>query len=200
VSRLARFRKALAGYLTGPPVRLLARTPLTPNQLSVLGFLLAGGAAALIAAGHLVVGGALVLAAGLLDIIDGALARKTDRATRFGAVLDSTLDRLSEGVLLAGIMWLFLTGGPPASFLDREWSVMIVLAALLGSVLVSYIRARAETLGVDCQVGLFTRGERVVVLVLGLWLDQLVIALLVISLASFITAGQRLVYVWQQTR
>lgn len=203
MAKLAGFRKALASYLTEPAVRLLVRTPVTPNIITWLGFLLAIGAAALITVGHLVAAGLVVLVAGFLDIVDGALARRAKRTTRFGAVLDSTLDRLSEGVLLLGILGLFLlTDKQPVlfTFLAREWSVLIIFVALLGSVLVSYIRARAETLGVDCQVGLFTRGERVVVLVLGLWLNQLIIALAIIAVLSFITAGQRLLYVWQQTK
>ena len=203
MAKLAVVRKALAGYLTQPAVRVLVRTRVTPNIVSWLGFLLTAGAAALIAAGHLAVAGIVVLVAGFLDIIDGALARQTNRVTRFGAVLDSTLDRLSEGVLLLGILVLFLlTGEQPVIFstLAGEWSVPLVFVTLLGSVLVSYVRARAETLGVDCQVGLFTRSERVVVMVLGLWLNQLIIALAIIALLSFITAGQRLFHVWQQTK
>lgn len=202
MAKLAGARKALAGYLTGPAARVLSRTRVTPNIVTWIAFLLAAGAAALVATGHLVACGAVVLASGFCDIVDGALARRTGGVTRFGAVLDSTLDRLSEGVLLLGILWLFLTHEQrviSAAF-ATEWSAVLVLVALLGSVLVSYIRARAETLGVDCQVGVFTRGERVVVLVLGLWLDQLVIALGLIALLSFVTAGQRLVYVWRQTK
>ena len=95
-----------------------------------------------------------------------------------------------------------LTEAQPAlvTFLAREWSVTLVFIAVTGSFLVSYIRARAEASGLECQVGLFTRVERVVVLVLGLWLNQLVIALAIIAAFSFITAGQRLLHVWQQTR
>lgn len=198
MARLAGVRKAVAYYLTEPVVRLLARTPITPNTLTWLGFLLAVGAAALIAMGYLVAAGFIVLIAGFLDILDGALARHTNQGTRFGAVLDSTLDRLSEAVLLLGILVLYAGDG-------SDISILLVCVALVGSLLVSYIRARAETLGLECQVGLFTRGERVVVLVLGLWLTQvtqyaLLVALAIIAVFSFITAGQRLLYVWQQTK
>ncbi len=199
--KLTGVRRSVAYYLTEPPVRLLAKTPVTPNALTWFGFFLAAGAAALIATGHLVAAGFVVLSAGYFDILDGALARRTDRTTRFGAVLDSTLDRLSEAVLLLGICALFLlTGGQLLLFasLAREWAVLLVFVALVGSVLVSYIRARAEAVGAECQVGLFTRGERVIVLILGLWLDQLVLALAIIALLSFITVGQRLFHVWRQ--
>ena len=197
MSRLFEVRKTTAYYLTQPIVRLLAKTSITPNALTWLGFLLILGAAALITTGHLFASGWVVLIAGFFDILDGALARNTNRATRFGAVLDSTLDRLAEAALLLGILSLYA----------REQSVggiLLVGGALFGSLIVSYIKARAEGLGLECQVGLFTRAERVVVLALGLLLSQfanaLVIALAIIVIFSFITAGQRLLFVWQQTK
>ena len=178
-------------------VRFLARTPITPSALTWFGFLLAIGAAVLIATEHLLIAGLVVLVAGFFDMLDGALARHINQTTHFGAVLDSTLDRLSEGVLLLGILALYA----------REPSITGVLlagAALLGSPLVSYIRARGETLGLECQVGLFTRPERVVVLALGLLLSHfnyaLIIALAIIVVFSFITVGQRLVHLWRQTK
>ena len=197
MSRLSEVRKTAAYYLTQPVVRLFAKTPITPSAISWFGFLLAAGAAVLITTGHLFAAGFVVLGAGFFDILDGALARHTNQTTRFGAVLDSTLDRLSEAVLLLGILVLYA----------REQSVaeiLLVGVALLGSLLVSYIRARAETLGLECQLGLFTRAERVIVLALGLLLNQidnaLVIALAIIVVFSFITVGQRLVHLWRQTK
>jgi len=195
--KLPKVRKAAAYRLTQPVVRLLAKTPITPNAITWFGFFLAAGAAALIITGHLVAAGFLVLVAGFFDILDGALARYTNRVTNFGALLDSTLDRLAEAVLLIGILVLYA----------REQSlapIIIVCVALLGSVLVSYIRARAEALGLECQVGLFTRSERVFVLTLGLLLSQianaLLIALAIIVVFSFFTVVQRLIHVWQQTK
>ncbi len=185
-------RDTVANYLTQPAVRLLARTSITPSTLTWFGFLLAVGAAALIIGGHIFAAGFVVLFAGFFDILDGALARHTNRTTRFGAVLDSTLDRLSEAVLLIGILLYFSN--------QSSVAVLLVCLALLGSLLVSYIRARAEALGLECQVGLFTRAERVVVLALGLLLNQIVIALAIIVAFSFFTFGQRLIYVWQQTK
>ena len=196
-------RKTVANYLTQPAVRLLARTSITPSTITWFGFLLAVGAAALIIAGHIFAAGFVVLFAGFFDILDGALARHTNQTTRFGAVLDSILDRLSEAVLLLGILVLFLLAEELSvlfTLLAKEWSILLVCLALFGSLLVSYIRARAEALGMECQVGLFTRAERVIVLALGLWLNQVVIALAIIVVFSFFTIGQRLIYVWQQTR
>ncbi len=203
VTKLPEVRKAVAYYLTQPAVRLLAKTPITPNIISWLGFLATIGAAAFIITEHLFAAGFVILIAGFFDILDGALARSTNRTTQFGAVLDSTLDRLTEAVLLLGILALFLlTEEKSALFalLSKEWAVLLVGLALLSSMLVSYIRARAEALGLECQVGLFTRAERVVVLVLGLLLNQLIVALAIIVVFSFITVSQRLLYVWRQTK
>ena len=198
MAKLFEVRKALAYRFTEPVVRFLSRTPITPSAITWFGFLLTVGAAALIITGHLLAAGFVVLIAGFFDMLDGALARRTNQATRFGAVLDSTLDRLSEAVLLLGILVLYA----------REQSItgiLLVSVALIGSLLVSYIRARAEALGLECQVGLFTRAERVIVLALGLLLSQIAYAFLFIALAiivvfSFFTVGQRLVYVWRQTK
>jgi len=176
-------------------VRVLARTPITPSVLTWFGFILALGAAALVITSHLFAAGFVVLIAGFFDILDGALARRMEQATPFGAVLDSTLDRLSEAVVLLAIL---------VSFSGTPLLVLLVFLALLGSLLVSYIRARAEAAGLECRLGLFTRPERVVVLALGLLLSHLanalVIALVIIVVFSFVTVGQRLVYVWQQRK
>ena len=161
------------------------------------GFLLAIGAVALIVTEHLFAAGFVVLIAGFFDMLDGALARRTKQVTRFGAFLDSTLDRLSEAVIILGI--LVLQAGE-----QSVTGVLLVGIALIGSLLVSYIRARAEAQGLECQIGLFTRPERVVVLALGLLLSHfsyaLIVALTIIVVFSFFTAGQRLLYVWRQIR
>ncbi len=193
VMKLSEARKSVAHYLTQPAVRLLAKTSIAPNAVSWFGFSLAVGAAAFIIKGYFFAAGLVVLIAGFFDILDGALARSTNRATLWGAILDSTLDRLAEAVLLLGILVLYA----------REQSAIGIMAvgiALLGSLLVSYIRANAEALGMECQVGLFTRAERVLVLALGLLLNQLLLALATIVVFSFITVSQRLLYVWRQTK
>jgi len=201
--KLPQVRKTIAYRITEPVVQLLAKMPISPNTITWLGFLLTVGAAALIATGHLLAAGLMVLFAGFFDILDGALARRTNRTTRFGGILDSTLDRLSEAALLLGILVLFLLVEEQSvlfTLLAKKWSILLVGVTLLVSPLVSYIRARAEAIGLECQVGLFTRFERVIVLVLGLLLNQVVIALTIIAVFSFVTVGQRLVHVWQQTK
>jgi len=197
MARLPEIRKAAAYYLIQPVVRPLAKTGITPNTITWLGFLLSAGGASLIVTGHLFAAGWVVLVAGLFDMLDGALARYTKRVTQSGAVLDSTLDRLAEAVLLLSILLLYAREGSIIG-------ILLVGITLVGSLLVSYIRARAESLDIECQVGLFTRPERVIVLALGLLLSQidnaLIIALAIIAVFSFFTAGQRLVYVWKQTK
>ncbi len=202
MAKLSEGRKLVAYYITQPVAELLAellaKTSISPNTITWSGFLITLGATVLIVTGHLFAAGLVVLLAGFFDILDGTLARRTNQTTRFGALLDSTLDRLSEALLLLGILVLNLLK-------DRlTVEVLLVYLALIGSLLVSYIRARAEALGLECQVGLFTRTERVIVLALGLLLNQidyaLVTALAIIVLFSFITAGQRVLYIWQQTK
>jgi len=194
---LADVRKTAANCLTWPLVRLLAKTRLTPNTITIIGFLLSVGAAVLVAFGYLFAAGWVVLVAGLCDMLDGALARLTNRVTRFGAVLDSTLDRLAEAAILLGLLVVFA----------REQMVMgslLVGLALITSFTVSYLRSRAEALGLDGSVGVFTRAERVIVLALGLLLSRfdyaIIIALSVITLLSIVTAGQRLFHVWRSTK
>jgi len=187
----------MSNCVTQPIANLLARTPLTPNAVTWLGFCITIVAAALISTEHLFAAGIVVLVAGFFDMLDGALARATNQVTRFGGILDSTLDRLSEAVLLLGLLAVFARGGEVAESL-------LVGFALLGSLMVSYIRARMEGLGIECRAGLFTRPERVIVLALGLLLSGfdyvLVIALSIITFFSYYTAGQRLIYAWKQTR
>ena len=195
--RLSAFRKTLAYYLTQPVVQLLVRTPIAPNAITWFGFLITLGAAALIITEYLFAAGFVVLIAGFFDILDGALARSTNRTTQFGAILDSTLDRLSEAALLLGILAVYV--GKQSTL-----GILLTAVALPSSLVVSYISAKAESLGLECQVGLFTRTERVVMLALGLLLSQidyaLIIALAIIVVFSFITVSQRLFNVWQQTK
>jgi CDP-diacylglycerol--glycerol-3-phosphate 3-phosphatidyltransferase len=197
MTKLAKARKATSEYLTQPAVKLLARTRLTPNIITCIGFCLTIGAAALVITKNLFAAGFVVLVAGFFDMLDGALARTTNRVTRFGGILDSTLDRLSEAVLLLGILLIYIQGQQVAESL-------LVGIALIGSFLVSYIRARTEVVGIEGSVGLFTRPERVIILALGLLLSQfdfaLVIALAIITFFSFFTVVQRLIYAWRQTR
>ena len=200
MTELPRLRKSTSYRLTAPIVRLLVKTHVTPTALTWLGFSIAVGAAIVIATGHLIIAGIMVFVGGFFDMLDGALARPTGQVTALGALLDSILDRVSEAVLLLGILifYLFLGGQPVVG-------ILLVCLALIASLMVSYLRARGEALGLECGVGLFTRPERVIVLAIGLLAsgvvdNALIIALAVIVVFGFVTAGQRLLHLRRQIR
>jgi CDP-diacylglycerol--glycerol-3-phosphate 3-phosphatidyltransferase len=148
--------------------------------------------------GHFVPGGVLVLVAGLFDLLDGAVARFTKRSTKFGAILDSTSDRVSEAAILAGLLVWYVRQQASLEEVGLEIVLVLIFAVLVGSFLVSYLRARAEGLGLQCQIGLFTRAERVIVLAIGLLVDQVFIALCILVAFVSITVVQRLVYLRKQ--
>ncbi len=176
----------------------LGRIPFTPNQVTVVGVVLTFFAAGLAAFGHLRWAGVVLIVAGTCDILDGALARSTKASYPYGAFLDSTLDRYAEGAVYIGLAAYFVSIDGPL----QRWLVLATLAALAGSFLVSYVRARAQSLGFTCKTGLFQRPERVVLTVVGLilggpWLYGVVFLL---AIVTNITALQRIREVWLQGR
>jgi CDP-diacylglycerol---glycerol-3-phosphate 3-phosphatidyltransferase len=175
----------------GPLTSGLQRLKVTPNQVTIAGTVLNVAAAALVVRGNLIIAGIVFLAAGCCDMLDGALARLAKMTTPFGAFLDSTLDRFSEGVIFAGIAYLLAVRG-------HSVVVGLVVLAFLGSVMVSYTRARAESLGVDCKVGLMSRPERVILIALGLFFNLLpYVVYIMVALTAF-TVGQRIWYTHRQ--
>jgi CDP-diacylglycerol--glycerol-3-phosphate 3-phosphatidyltransferase len=179
-------------WLLEPLARLINRTGISPNLLTVIGFVLTVGVAYVLATGHLQIGGVLLAVAGLFDALDGTLARLAGRRSRFGAFLDSTVDRFSEAVIFMGLLVHYTQhGGRQESFL--------IYATLVGSLMVSYVRARAESLSIECKRGILTRFERAVVLVVGLILNQMLIALWIMAVLSNFTALQRIYLVWRAT-
>ena len=179
-------------------MKAAGRVPVTPNQVTVIGLALTFVAGGLVAFGHLHWAGVVLIVAGSFDILDGALARSTHASYPYGAFLDSTLDRYSEGAIYVGLAAYFVGMGGPL----QRWLVLATLAALAGSFLVSYVRARAQSLGFTCETGIFARPERVVATVVGLivggWILYAVVFLLAI-LTNF-TALQRIREVWLQGR
>ena len=163
------------------------------DHVSVAGLVVNVAAAALIVAGHPMAAGALYLFAGLMDLLDGVLARSCSEPTRFGAFLDSTLDRASEGIVFAAIGYRFAADG-----LTVEAGVVVL--ALLGSFLVSYTRARAEALGAVCRVGIATRAERIVLVGLGLLTGLLAESIHVVTGLTAITVVQRIVCARRELR
>jgi CDP-diacylglycerol--glycerol-3-phosphate 3-phosphatidyltransferase len=190
---LTDIRRNLAYRITDPIVEVVSKSGITPNALTLINLGLNIVAAFVIATSHLLLGGVLVLVSGLFDLLDGALARFTNQGTKFGAILDSTVDRISEAAIFCGLLIWYIPRG-------ASLEIVLVFAALIGSFLVSYIRARAEGLGWQCQVGLFTRAERVIVLAIGLLVNQIFIALCILVVFVFITVVQRLVYLRKQAR
>ena len=191
---LINIRRNLAYRITDPMVRILSKSGITPNALTFINLALNIVAAYVIATGHLLLGGVLVLVSGLFDLLDGALARFTKQTTRFGAILDSVADRISEAAILCGLLIWYI----PQE--EASLEIVFIFVVLIGSFLVSYIRARAEGLGWQCQVGLFTRAERVIVLAIGLLINQIFIALCVLVIFVFITVVQRLIYLRKQDK
>jgi CDP-diacylglycerol--glycerol-3-phosphate 3-phosphatidyltransferase len=183
--------RAVLDQLCRPLARVLLWCHVTPNQVSLIGILLNLVAAALIIDGQLLLAGLMYLLAGSLDLLDGVLARMAKMASRFGAFLDSTADRISEGVVFAAIAYYFARHGEPV---DAALAVL----ALLSSLLVSYTRARAEGLGLECKVGIVTRAERVVLVALGLLLGLLPAAIYLLLVLSAFSATQRIVHTLRQ--
>ncbi len=195
---LQKIRKAIAAYIAQPIVRVLAKTPVTPNMVTWAGFIIILAAAVLAGSGHPFAAGWVMLLSGCFDFLDGALARNTNRVTRFGGILDSTLDRISEAVILLGVMGYFIYYGEPF----QPWTAVLIGGTITSSFMVSYIRSRAEAAGIDCQVGISTRPERVILLALGLLLSSLDYALIgalgIITLLSTVTVVQRLAHVYRK--
>ncbi len=184
------FRTALLRYVELPGARLFRALRLSPTAVTLLGFAVTVAASCLVGFGWLLAGGIVFLAGSALDLMDGALARLTGKASPFGALLDSMFDRLGEAALFLGLAIYALR----ADFSDDRllFFVTVLLLALIFSQGVSYLRARGEGLGVFTRAGLMTRPERVVLLGIGLLIDQMIWILLIIAAVSGLTLLQRL--------
>ncbi len=170
----------------------LRRTGLTPDHLTVVGLLVGIGAAVAIGAGNLTLGLILVILAALPDLFDGALAKASDTASQRGAFFDSTVDRVTDAFLLGGIAW-YLADTESAHMAMLPFAVMAV------SSIISYERAKAESLGIEAKGGLMERAERIIAICVGLLVPVLLVPILWLMLAlTSITAVQRFVKVWRQ--
>jgi len=163
-ARIQKWVEARFLALTQPLCALLAKRRVHPDLVTACGFFLSLAAGILYGAGLFFAGGIVVLAAGICDSVDGRLARQTGRAGKRGAFFDSTLDRLGEIGMFSGLAWHF--AGLSASGSARLM-LLLTLLALAGSLMVSYVRARAEGLGLDCKVGLMQRQARMFLLIVG---------------------------------
>jgi CDP-diacylglycerol--glycerol-3-phosphate 3-phosphatidyltransferase len=175
-----------------PATRRLAATGVSPNVLTLIGFVMVAASAVVLAFGYWQIGGVLFLITTAFDLFDGAVAQLTNRKTRFGAFLDSNLDRYAEIAIYLGLLIPFAQRG-------AAMEVVLCYLAVTGSLMVSYARARAEGLGLSGEVGLFQRPERVILLGLGLIFEVVAPVLIVMTALTYLTALQRMLHVWRAT-
>ncbi|MGI9053453.1 MAG: CDP-alcohol phosphatidyltransferase family protein [Ilumatobacteraceae bacterium] len=188
-----RFRKPI-DLAVKPIGALLRRTKLTPDHLTIAGMVVGAGAAVAIGFGYLRLGLVLVVLAALPDLLDGALAKASGTASQRGAFFDSTVDRITDALLLGGVAW-YLASNESAHLTLLPFAIMAI------SSLISYQRAKAESLGLEAKGGLMERAERVTLLCIGLLFEPLLVPVLWLLLAlTTITAGQRFVKVWRQAQ
>lgn len=181
------YGEALRGLLY-PLVRLLSSLKVGPDSLTATGWAFSLVAATLFAAGYLRVAGTVMLFAGLFDALDGAVARESNQMSKFGAFLDSTLDRLSEAAVFVGIIFFFASDGSP-------YGTLLTGAAMTFSLGTSYTRARSEGLGIPCEVGLLERAGRVAILSLASIAGFLTVGLALVALGALVTTAQRILHV-----
>lgn len=181
---------AKLGHIFDTPLRSFAqKIPVSPNTLSVIGFLITIGASFAIFH-NLAIGGILILIGSMFDMLDGIVARTTGKVTRFGAFLDSVLDRYSDAFLLLAIAW-YLAGR------DSHTGAFLSIGTLVGAFLISYTRARAEGIGESCQNGILERPERIILLIFATLTGWLVPVLWIMFILTHVTVIQRIYHVWK---
>ncbi len=192
---------------------LFVNTPITPNMLTLTGFLINILVGLAVAWGNLLLGAALIFVAGVFDLLDGALAKVKNQASPFGAFLDSFVDRYSEAAILGGLLVYYVrqvpftacadcadTGRAALHYLwngDAAVNIVLIFFTMVGSTMISYARARAGALKIDCEIGLLPRTERVVLIALGLLFALPTPILWILAVGTQITAVQRLLFVWE---
>jgi len=174
-------------------VRALALSRIHPNVLTFIGLLVNGVAAALLASHRFLAAGIVIMCAGLFDMVDGRVARETNRVTRFGGFFDSVLDRYSDLILLMGLLVYYAS-------INRFFYVVLTAVVMTGSVMVSYTRARAECTIPRCKVGFMERPERVVLIIIGAVFDRMAPVLWIIAVIANLTVIHRVLYTWWETK
>jgi CDP-diacylglycerol--glycerol-3-phosphate 3-phosphatidyltransferase len=167
---------------------------ISPNAVTAAGFLLTLISALMLASGNFRWGAIVLLFASIFDMLDGALARATDQSSPFGAFLDSTLDRYSESVTFVGLAFYY------SGQSGTRQEVMLIVVIIIGSLMVSYTRARAEALNVECKAGMLQRPERVILLIAGLLIGWLLPVLWIMAILTNVSAVQRIIEVYANTR
>jgi len=174
-------------------VRLLAIARINPNTLTFVGLVINIAAAVLLASGRFLLAGFVIIGAAIFDMLDGRVARHTNRVTRFGGFFDSVFDRYSDLGLLMGLLVYYAS-------INRFFYVVLTAIVMTGSVMVSYTRARSENTIPSCKVGFMERPERIVLLIIGALFDRMAPVLWVIAALSNLTVVHRIVYTWQETK
>ena len=174
-------------------VRGLALSKIHPNVLTFIGLLINVVAAVLLSAGQFTKAGWVIIGAGIFDMVDGRVARETNRVTRFGGFFDSVLDRYSDLALLMGLLVWY-------GNINRPFYVVLTAVVMAGSVMVSYKRARAENTIPMCKVGFMERPERIVLLIIGALFDRMAPVLWIIALMSNLTVIHRMLFTWQEAK
>src|ERR1700729_1948736 len=174
-------------------VRGLALSKIHPNVLTFLGLVINIVAAVLLAAGQFRSAGFVIIGAGLFDMVDGRVARETNRVTRFGGFFDSVLDRYSDLGVLVGLLVYYAS-------ISRFFYVVLTAIVMTGTVMVSYTRARAENTIPRCKVGFLERPERVVLVIVGALFGRVAQVLWVIAIMSNVTVIHRMIYTWQEAQ
>jgi CDP-diacylglycerol--glycerol-3-phosphate 3-phosphatidyltransferase len=182
-----------AQFLLKHIVRALSLSHIHPNMLTALGLAINVVAAVLFAQGHFWAAGWVVVGAGLFDMVDGRVARVTNTVTPFGAFFDSVVDRYSDMALYMGLLVYYARA-------ERFFYVVLVALVMAGSVMISYTRARAESLIPTCKVGFLERPERLVLIIIGALWNRMAPVLWIIAVLSNITVIHRIVYTWQYTQ
>lgn len=201
-------RALLSKYYEDPLVNFFDFLGFSPNAVTILGFIITIGAGVLIASQYFLIGGLLMLGGGALDLIDGGLARRKGQVSKFGALLDSVIDRFQEGVVLLALLYYFSSDGcsflntigwDPSGAVSCRIGIVLSYITFMFSVMVSYLRARAEGLGIECDIGIMTRPERVAVIGVAIciseWIPEIILLVLfIISCLCFFTTIQRILY------
>jgi phosphatidylglycerophosphate synthase len=177
----------LGHFFDKPLTPLAKKISISPNVLTITGFVITILAGIFIPS-NLFLGGLLILLGGFFDMLDGIVARVNHKKTDFGALLDSTLDRYSDSIIFISIAWYFFER-------NNLTGVIFTITGLVGAFLISYVRARAEGIGIKCNIGLLERPERIILVAVGCLLDWLLVVVIFLSLFSHITAIQRIFYV-----
>jgi CDP-diacylglycerol--glycerol-3-phosphate 3-phosphatidyltransferase len=183
----------VCGKIIDQIVGALALSRIHPNVLTFLGLVINTWAAFLFAAGSFRWAGVVVIVAGLFDMVDGRVARETNRVTRFGGFFDSVVDRYSDLALFMGLLVYYAS-------INRFFYIVLTAIVMTGSVMVSYTRARAECTIPKCKVGFLERPERVVLIIIGALFDRMAPVLWVIAVLSNLTVIHRMIYTWQEAK